>query len=235
MKKIGVYFVFLLLFHSHLIAQDINLPPYVDLLEGVKLWEYYDYNKLVPFCLSKIRMWGWSRNGKAAYSIEFYVDGRGGTITTAIIFDFIDDRIVWENKIDSFYTDYDINGFYNNFRAACKNYNIENINASFNNFPLKYKENIYNINIDVVSEENTENDWYDSIKSFQIVVETQGRSKIINSTNDIVATGIFPCGYFISPFENRALIIIGKSVRAFEGEDIEFIFIGCHLLIGFDN
>jgi hypothetical protein len=40
-------------------------------------------------------------------------------------------------------------------------------------------------------------------------------------------------GYFISPFEDRVLIVAGEYVWGFEGYDVRKFLIGCHLSTGF--
>jgi hypothetical protein len=48
------------------------------------------------------RIWGWSNNGKVAYSIERQIDGKGGQKIDFFIFDLIPDSIVFELLMDSF-------------------------------------------------------------------------------------------------------------------------------------
>jgi hypothetical protein len=49
---------------------------------------------------SDIRIWGWSRDGKAAYSIA-QRDGRAAWVNVFIV-DLINNTIIWRDHIDDF-------------------------------------------------------------------------------------------------------------------------------------
>jgi hypothetical protein len=109
------------------------------------------------------------------------------------------------------------------------------IQAEFKKLPIKHNNRIYN----VIEEQNKRDDsddyGYDTIESYKIVVDTQGKSKVINEDTFSGPTvfDVFSLGYFISPFENRALIVIGRHIRHWEGTNNDYILLGCHLDSGF--
>jgi hypothetical protein len=72
-------------------------------------------------------------------------------------------------------------------------------------------------------------------ESYKIIAENHGRRKTICEKNftTIYADDVFLCGYFLSPFENRALIVTGVFAHSFEGSDVTYSFAGCHLSVGF--
>jgi hypothetical protein len=77
-------------------------------------------------------MWGWSRNGKAAYTVEKEDSGRGGYITEAVLLDVIDNVVLWKQEIDSIDITgtketkaADYNRFYRDFRRICVKNGIE--------------------------------------------------------------------------------------------------------------
>jgi hypothetical protein len=212
MKKQFTYLIMNIFLNINLFAQ--NIPPYTDLLK------YEEDEHLFSF--SVVQMWGWSRNGKVAFSIKKGIDGRGGTITTAFIFNFVDDIILWEESIDSFDEDADYDGFYKEYNNVCIQNGIEFVQVEFEKLPMRHNNQTYNV---IVEFDDRDNDSIDC----RVSVETQGKRKMVQRNS----LGGWPLGYFISPFENRALIAMGRGVRAFEGYDIEFYFIGCHLINGF--
>jgi hypothetical protein len=223
MKK-PVFCFLLMLMNMNLFAQDAFLPDMVNLLK------YQEDRHLFSF--SAISMWGWSRNGKVAYSVELTLDGRGGSVTTAIIFDFVEDVIIWKNSIDSFDENASYDEFYQSYREICRRHGIEFIEAEFKELPIRHNNQIFNVIIEIVEEEN-ESNWLDEIDRYTVSVETRGKKKIVQEKDDVWAFDVLPCGYFISPYENRALIVTGERIPAFEGADIHFYFIGCHLSYGF--
>jgi hypothetical protein len=209
----------------------VNLFAQVAKPESINLLKY-GYNHL--YSLSTFRIWGWSEDGKVAYSIERCIDGTIYILHTAVIFDFIDDVFVWKNMItdDEDLSEDDYIDFYKEYEMVCIQNNIEPIQTDFKELPISHNNYVFNIIIDIIDEEETR--YFDDIESYRVIVETRGKKKIVKQKNDVWAFDVLPCGYFISPYENRALIVIAERVPGFEGADIEFYFIGCHLTYGFN-
>jgi hypothetical protein len=186
-------------------------------------------------------MWGWSKNGKAAYTVEKEQDGRGGSITTAIILDFIDNVVLWKREIDSIDVTgnketeaADYNRFYRNFRRICSENGIEFVRAEFKELPIRHNNQTFNAAIEIIEEEETELRLLDKIDRYTVRVETQGKRKTVKEKTDVWAFDVLLCGYFVSPYEDKVLIVTGERVPAFEDVDIDFYFFGCDLSDGFN-
>jgi hypothetical protein len=233
MKKLYFCFLLFVLMNINSCEQGAFRPATVDLLQ-------YQEDKQLH-SLSSIRMWGWSKNGKVAYTVEKEQDGRGGYITAATIFNFVDNVVLWEQEIDSIditgnketeAVDYD--RFYDNFKKICNENGIEFVQVEFKKLPIRHNNQTFNAAIEIIEEEETELRLLDKIDSYTVSVETQGKWKTIQEKNDVWAFHVLLCGYFISPYEDRALIVTGERVLAFEDVDIDFYFIGCDLSYGFN-
>jgi hypothetical protein len=181
------------------------------------------------------RIWGWSKDGKVAYSYTEFQDGAGWETIKFYILNFIDDEILWSKILNDDEGTLDYDALYREFMTICKNNRIEFIQAEFKKMPVMHNNKTYN----VIEEQNKRDDsddyGYNTIESYKITVETQGKSKVINEDtfSEPAVFDIFPLGYFISPLENRALIVIGRHIRHWEGTNNDYIFAGCHLDIGF--
>lgn len=241
MKKL--FFILILTFFGclTLFTQVVSEPPFIDFLQYLNITEYSN---------SSIRIWGWSRDSKVAYSNDKQIEGRGGTIITVAIFDLINDKILWSNSLDSYsflkegFEDEDYpeqynigyNNFIFEFKSICEKNRIEFIQIDFFNLPIRHNTQTVNITVEKTNSDDEFDLMYREgiIKSYKIMAENQGRKKIIHEeTFCIPAVDVFVCGFFISPFENRALVVVGELIRVFEGCDIDYILIGCHLSDGF--
>ena len=69
------------------------------------------------------------------------------------------------------------------------------------------------------------------VDNYRIFVDTDGKRKVVHEANAEEPTfNIFPLGYFISPFENRALLVMGKHIL---GGYVFTSFVGIDLDSGF--
>ena len=214
----------------------------------VNLNKYLNFEPM--YTLSNIKIWGWSNDGRIAYSCKKFIDSRGGSITTAFILNSIDDVILWEDSLDSFNydeEDYEENEIYkaayvnfiDNFRNKCVQNGIEFLQTDFLNLPVRHDNQTVNITIE--KKEKSDDGWdedmtllFGNIGSYKITAEDRKKEKTIyEKFFRMAAVDVVICGYFISPFENIALIAIGEYIRVLEGYDIEYTFIGCHLSDGF--
>jgi hypothetical protein len=227
------------------------LPAVVDLFKyDEKRAHFIGYNNWFSSRYD-FRIWGWSKDGKVAYSYTEFNDGAGWETKYFYILDFIDDKFLWKNSLDDYegkqmiYTEgegsaegpvIDYDELYREFMNVCKNHKIELSQAEFKKLPIMLNNKVYN----VIVEQNKRNDsdeyGYDTIESYKIVVETGGKSKLINegTFSEPTIFDVFSLGYFISPFENRALIVIGRHIRHWEGTNNDYILLGCHLDTGFN-
>lgn len=239
-------FVFVIILNaSFLSADNAKIPPVIDPFQysvpgGTKYSYSAPYNDIYGF--PGMRIWGWSRSGKIAYSVERNIEGRGGTLIQFIIFDTVTDTTVYELNIDS--NDYTINQTPGNLinmlyelektkiiNAMDKN-NIVQRQTDFLPLPIKSPKGEYNCFVNIEQEEFPE--FYDRIKEYRVNVSFNGKNKIIKNTTDVEAVSVYTCGYFLSPFENRAVVIIGEERWGFEGTELFYLLSGCNLDRGFN-
>jgi hypothetical protein len=226
------------------------LPAVVDLFKyDEKRVHFISYNNWFSSRYD-FRIWGWSKDGKVAYSYTEFQDGAGWETKKFYILNFIDDEILWNKFLNDYegmemiYSEgegsaegppIDYDALYREFMNVCKNNGIELSQGEFKKMPVMHNNKVYN----VIEEKNKRNDsddyGYDTIESYRIVIETGGRSKVINEGTfpEPTVFDIFSLGYFISPFENRALMVIGRHIRHWEGTNNDYILLGCHLDTGF--
>ena len=242
MKKL-LFFYFVFIGINILQAQVLNPPPRIDLFQystsasgSLNMHEY-------PYA----RMWGWSRDGKAAYSIERAVDGRGGRIIDFVILDLITDNIVFELRMDSFdHDDYDgdysfedLFLMYNHLiRDALQSNNIITGQSNeFLSFPFRRNNITYNSQIIDPGYTDDEYGMFERVVSrYSVLVTADNRRKVVASLIPVSSvTGYtYICGYFLSPFENRIMVVTAEEAWGFEGTRLNFRFNGCHLGVGFN-
>jgi len=184
-----------------------------------------------------IWIWGWSKDGKTGISELSDSGGRGGIIIKTFIFNAVDDSVVWERSIDSF--DYgdgysgipenEIRAFFDNFQSICKQVfgiEIKEVRPAVpSGSAIRHNGKSYAIAVN-----STEEDEDDMIRKYSVTAETGGRSKTILSKDTFLPVLPMFSRYSISPFEERALIILRWSGFS---ESYGFVYAGCHLSIGF--
>jgi len=216
--------------------KELILPPHINLFQ-------FNRKSMSPsYGYPEARIWGWSKNGKAAYSIESAIDGRGGRIINFTILNLITDEAVYELEIDSFnFDDIDNEALYNIFKMeileALNEHGITYEKTPFISFPFKRNNIEYNARIVDIEYKNDEYGFFDKVVSgYKVSVSANSGRKIIdNSVPGSSVTGfVYVCGCFISPFENRALVVTAEEAWVFEGTELFYKFIGCHLGVGFN-
>jgi len=193
-----------------------------------------------------LRIWGWSRDGKVALSVDNSSPARGGFTIDYYIIDIITDEISFHLSADSF--DYeDIYNFdiYNNdlnnvnllynttineITTANNKNGIIEAQTDFLSFPITKNNFQYTCFAD---EQNTDENGMVKI-NFNIIVSRDGSKKTIG-TNSGYGPGLSLniCGYLLSPYENRILVVYATT-KHFSGDVfVDYFFNGCHLDIGF--
>ena len=232
--KLSIVCLFILSIHF-IQAQELKFP------QKINLFQYSTSVSKYQFSTPDARIWGWSNNGKVAYSIEREIEGRGGQQIDFVIFDLISDLVVIEIKMDS--ENHDgardevlYNLFKNNILNALKTSNIIDEKVDFLRFPIARNNITYNGHIIDIEYKKGEIAFDNVVSKYKVSVTANNNRKIINSFNPIRnETGyVYVCGYFLSPFENRALIIVAEESWGFEGTELFFRFGGCHLGTGFN-
>ena len=229
----------------------------IDLLRYINLRdiEYPDQRSYPNYSGSgqDVQIDGFSRSGKVAFIVKTGIEGRGGTITDAYILDLIEDKIVYQNSIDDYYFyqvlyNYDgktINSLYNlayalflsDYKEKSEQNEIVFSTVGFNNLPINLNNQLINITLEKSKVNKTfigDESWRNNAYTFQYqaIAESGGKRKTITSGEEF-AYDILLCGYFMSPFENRALVIIEVVRPDFEWyPEMRYIFAGCHLTSG---
>ena len=249
--KLAAVFIFLIM--SNLaFAQELRIPEEIDLS---KFNQPIDrdipaYSLRTEWGISSVyRIWGWSRTGKIAYSTETVMIYKGGIEINFNILDSVTDEIVFSWVIDSsdyVGSDWDgtIKSLYQKNRTAIANamreHGIVEAPAEFLPLPISRRGNIYIFS--VINTMRAKNEWgfYDNsggvIQKFDVTAETGGKRKTIFSFNDPESrTGhAYITGFFMSPYEERALIVIAEEYRGYQEVMLRYTFAGCHLNIGFN-
>lgn len=192
------------------------------------------------------RIFGFSKDGKMAYSLEEDVDGRGGTIIQYIIQDLVTDKILWTTKDDTenWTGEQDsmatlttflisLNNKKAELKSAMQKYGIIQADSEFLQFPTK---DGYSCTANVQDKtKGGDDDWLGKI-DYQIRVKNPaGKSKTVASAKDEKAYQVVVCGYFKNPYENRLAIIYGEEKYVFEGTGISYHVAGCDLSEGSFN
>ena len=236
MKSKLFIFGFILLNVHSLFAQGLVFPPKIN---------FFQYSRPASqdllYDFPNARVWGWSNNGKVAYSIERDVDGRGGQVIDFVILDLITDDTVFELKMDSFdNNDIEDEALYNVFRTnilgALRTYGIVQESPRFLPFPLSRNNMTYNSQI-INVEKNKFDFGFDTVVSkYSVLVTADGKRKIIGNFTPVhTGTGyVYVCGYILSPHENRALVVVAEEHWGHEGTELSYRFSGCHLGVGFN-
>jgi hypothetical protein len=218
--------------------QELALPPQINLFQYV--------SQSSPYAFPNARIWGWSNNGKVAYSIGQETGGRGGKIVDFVVFDLVSDKAVFELKMDSFNHD-DVDDYvedealHNLYEVrilnALKTHNIIVQTTEFSQLPIRKNNMVYNSQIiNAVHKEDEYGFFENLVTKYTVEVTADDKKKIIGNFEPLVGmTGnVYVCGYILSPFENRALIVLAEEARGYEGNELRYRLSGCHLGVGFN-
>jgi len=223
-----------------------SFPPPIDYFQYINFEPNYNH--------SDLRLWGWARNSNVAYTINKSLDPMDGNIFTAVIFNTIENIIVWQDSLNSNdYKENEYNAAFNNFiksfisRAGQNGIEFTQEaspqgQTDFKGLPIRHNNQVVNITVETDRRADDWHEVYGDIGSYRIIAEIaaefpaqrDGRRKTIHEkTFDRSVMDILSCGYFINPFDNSALIVIGEYFWAFEGYDVKYVLIGSHLSTGF--
>lgn len=172
---------------------------------------------------------GWSKDGKLAYCIKQYFDGRGETLIRFIIQDTITDKIIYQ--LDDWNCG-SISLFVANYGSDINSMIFDNkiiLNRSAFNSPRDSAEFSFKIKAT-----NFKEDEY-GLKTLDYFVQAWkgNKSKILMTKKEVPANSVFVCGSLKSPYEDRLAIIIAEVKYGFEGHDITYLISGCHTKVGF--
>jgi len=230
-------FIGLIFFNVHFLpAQELSFPPKVNLFQYV-VSESFILN------IPNARIWGFSEDGKIAFSEEI-MNSASGQIIIFTIFD-----LVTNNNVFELITGQHIHGYmvhdealYNLYATSILNaleiHNIIGTETEFLPFPFRINDIVYNGQIiDVEHEQDRSDRGFDYVISkYTVLLTANDKEKIIANFNISGSTtfDVYISGFFLSPFENRAMLVVAE-IGWFHGEGrvIGYKFIGFHLEEGF--
>lgn len=194
-----------------------------------------------------VRIWGWSTNGKVAYSTE-YEWSEINQFINFVILDLITDSVLFRLVMNSFfledgnYSEVRDEALYNLNRASILNamqthniikHNLINRQEEIFQFPFIRNNLTYDCHItNIVYKEDEYGE--NNISKYSVLVTAGNRRKIINNFNPPpFVNEVFVKGYFPSPFENRIMVTIAE-MSTYQYGPREYRFMGCHLGVGFE-
>jgi len=173
---------------------------------GAKYGYSQPFGKIYGFPI--VRIFGWSKDSKIAYSLQRNIEGRGGVITSYIIQDLINDTIVWKYDDDSFKWDIEVDNIDSITEASFSN-NQSLIEAMFDKYGIIHDKSIYS-NVDNLKSkgitfiQSITNNGNDSLGfkniTYEIIAKrNDNKQKIIALRKNITADNVYICGYYQSP------------------------------------
>ena len=223
MKVKALIFALVFLGAGFLNAQSFNIPNSVNLFQ-------HSVSSGAIYGFPTVRIWGWSASGKIAYSIEREMAGIGGQIIEFNVFDAVSDELVSNFALDSY--EQDRVSITNALRAN----NIAEGGISFEPFPIRRNNLEYTCSLANI-EYSADNYGFfpDNVSKYSVVVTANGRNKVVTTfSSGALTRKVYICGFILSPFENRALIVLAEERFVFEGTELFYVFAGCHLGTGFN-
>ena len=205
---------------------------------------------------TKIHIYGWAKNGRVAYFSNIHTDNAGGTLLGFAVFDFVDDKQIFELRIGDYFAgnqsplahggdwkteaEFLYKKYGAEISAALTKYDIVERQAEFLPFPLSKGGAVYEASVRITRRIDKD---CNPIQDYDILVaKNNGKSRVITSHSEPAehshpwggCEAVAVCGYFLSPFENRALVVIARaSFGPSHCSRVRYDFSGCHLDIGF--
>ena len=230
---------------------SVATPPSINLFRHpVTVVRNENYS---PSRIPNTRIWGWEESGSIAFSVEYYVDGRGGWVVRFFILNTATDEVVFHRGIDSFVlgleepafhenpeisrsrADAFIGGLYeimmDSILEAMGDFGIVGEYGEFLPFPTRRSLILYDCLIEDIVEIYDE-DYLSvpTISSYNIAI-TAGvrRISVTEFEAGLLTLGLHVCGFIVSPFGNMAVAVIAEERFTFEGTEIFFVFSGFEL------
>ncbi len=216
LKILQAFFLLIAITAHSAMAQDFTLPPAIPM--------QHDHFR------TAIRLWGWSRNGKVAYSIEGEMDGTGDYYNEFFIMDMITDEIIFQFD-DAISYVFGPPKLKEAIANTMRVHGIESVQSDFLSFPFRKDNFEYDCFVKTEYLPGSE-ELYDSPEKYDVVVSRNGKNKIIRTNSNPTAFLFGVCGYFMSPFENRVLIVTYNHYLTHGYA--AYILSGCHLGVGFE-
>ena len=231
-------------------TSNIAIPPSINLFQHpVTVVRDENYS---PFNFPNTRIWGWEETGNIAFSVEHFIDGRGGWVVRFFILNTYTNEVVFHRGIDSFELDIEDPLFHENpeifqnrtdaflrglygimmdtILEAMEDFGIVEEYGEFLPFPTRRSRILYDCLIGDIAL-IYEDYWSDPVISgYTVTITANGRSIASNKFEaGFLTLGLHVCGFIVSPFRNMALVVIAEERFTFEGTEIFYVFSGAEL------
>jgi len=232
-----LFFTFFSLNIHLLFSQELDFPPKINLFQHTVSQAYFHE---LPYA----RIWGWSDEGKVAYSVDR--SNLTGQIIDFIILDLVTNNNVFELRMAQYNHHYTIRDealyiFYaTDILSALRIHNIINERTDFLPFPLRANSIEYNIQIIVEYQKDQMDlgrDDVDVVSRYMVAITANDRRKIIANfdalSNVFISVfNVYVAGYFLSPFEGKVLVVVAERFWVHSMFELRYRFIGLNLNIG---
>jgi hypothetical protein len=237
LRRAGVFLCLLLLAGGAFCLEASPLPEPIDLFEYLKRPEG-------AYGFPVFRLWGWSRDGKVAWSMEREVEGRGGVTIEYVVQDLVSDEVLWnypddsgawdayDPEADGSEAEYSYRHVAAGLREALDAFRIVQGPAKFERFPIKSAGRSYGVDIRIDQKQAT--DFGEGVAAYTVRITRDDRkAKEAKKATGAEALSVYACGYFASPYESRVAIVSAEERFVFEGTEMFYSLSGCNLKVGF--
>jgi hypothetical protein len=186
---------------------------------------------------------GWSAKGSFAWLSARFVDGRGGTEYTFVVYDAVQDIVTWKLTDDSFQwpdgtEDSPTVAWTRNKAAVTRALTDAGIVQAKSipvvAFPLSVPADRYTADLAPSLTPDTEEADSNHVQGYTLTLTSRVRgSKVVTQQSGLTAMNAVVEGCIPSPWEPRILVVVGEVKRAFEGAEVDLRFYGAHLALGF--
>ena len=188
------------------------------------------------------RIWGWSADGRVAYSIEGGINSEASYQIDFVILDLITNNVLYNLIIHSGSANdwvegealFEVHG--TSIENALRTHGIIEQMTDFLPFPMVRNDIMYYAQI-IDIEHGEDEQWFlgDTILKYTLSIAANNGRKIIETFTPLLwLFDVDVCGYFLSPFENRILVVIAEDLGQHQHGGILYRFIGFHLGESFD-
>jgi len=225
----------LIIFNLHALgADELVFPPPINLLQYI---EPGSNSVSVRQNARLARVWGWSRDGKVVYSVEGGVNSEAGYSIEFVVLDLNTDKVLFNLEMNSRYVNNwaEGNALFNVYRAsilnALRTHHIIAQRTEFLPFPFRRNNIVYDAQI--IDIEIGEDEYWllgNLILRYSVLATAGDRRKTLgNFTPFLWLNDVYMCGYFLSPFEDRALVVIAEDLGQYMHGGILYRFVDFHL------
>lgn len=191
-----------------------------------------------------LRFWGWSKDGKIAYSMERAIEGRGGVQIEYVIQDLVSDEVLWtypddsdtwdsyDETVDGSYAEYSFKHAAAVVGQSMDVYDIVAGPSEYRKLPVVSGGRGYEVAVKAEKEKRESVE--DAIASYSVIITRDDKkSKAVMESSDVKALAVYACGYLASPYESRVAIVTAEERFVFEGTEMFYTISGCNLKVGF--